>query len=495
MRNFYKVPLLLLIALAAAQDEEEAPKLLGRYKKQVGNEVFASFGLAPVAADPSKVIDYSPAAVQAASSAARRQGTKPAVSGRKAGSEPSAPGCPEKVDLRPYMSAVENQRNSNSCAANAVAGAYEYLATRASIRDEEEDVGEISRLFIYYVGRKRDLVNWNKGYSRISDEGMTLQGAIEAVQMKGAALQSAWPFDLEHVNRRPPEEAFVQAMRYKVGDAMKIPVDLDRMRECLNHGYPIVFGLKLTQGFFTPPYDGFIPTPDPNDPQSAAHGLHAMLLVGYNDRQRVFIVRNSWGTEWGVDGYAFLNYDYVANPEFNFVGMYAIQSLEDDDLTPDEDDGHDLEQRVDPLNTTPLYDILDVVEDAIFASDEEDDWDVDDMFDDRADARKAFLEFAGDTNDLASHNLQLSKTELKNALKLMGIPMVTQEELEWAMSKYDDDKSGYITFDEFLDMQGLFDGSILSRRRYYFRLYKNIHQWFKKMFGSTASTGTTEQDL
>ena len=44
---------------------------------------------------------------------------------------------------------------------------------------------------------------------------MTLHGAIEAVQLKGAALQSAWPFDLDNVNQRPPEEAFDQAMRYK----------------------------------------------------------------------------------------------------------------------------------------------------------------------------------------------------------------------------------------------------------------------------------------
>ena len=88
---------------------------------------------------------------------------------------------------------------------------------------------------------------------------------------------------------------------------MSIPLNLNKMRQCLSDGYPIVFGLKLTQQFFFPPYDGFIPTPDPNDPQSAEHGLHAMLIVGYNDRQRVFIVRNSWGTGWGVDGYCYLS--------------------------------------------------------------------------------------------------------------------------------------------------------------------------------------------
>eukprot|EP00961_Rhodomonas_salina_P050026 671939-Rhodomonas_salina.1 len=63
---------------------------------------------------------------------------------------------PAFVDLRPYMTEVEDQKKSNSCAANAVAGAYEYLAKRAAMESGDE-VGDISRLFIYYVGRKQDM--------------------------------------------------------------------------------------------------------------------------------------------------------------------------------------------------------------------------------------------------------------------------------------------------------------------------------------------------
>lgn len=469
----------LTLSVAVAQ-EEKAEGTKGR-KKKVGDQIYASFGLPADSAngDPIKVIPYSKTAVYAASSKARTR-SSPVIQSSSSGAEPSAPGCPQKVDLRPYMSAVEDQRQSNSCAANAVAGAYEYLATRAALRDEEEQVGEISRLFIYYVGRKRDQINRNKQFMGIADEGMTLQGAIEAVQLKGAALQSAWPFELQHINRRPSEQAFSQAMRYKVGEAMKIEVDLNQMRQVLNDGYPIIFGLKLTSSFFQPDFDGFIATPDASDPRSASHGLHAMLIVGYNDRQKRMIVRNSWGTDWGSDGYCFLSYDYVANPDFNFVGMYAIQSLSDDDLTPDEDDGHDLEGRVDPDNTTPYFDIEDVEFDLIF---EEDELDAEDMFDSKAEARRAFLEFAGDSADMATHNLQLSKAELAAALKAMGIPMVTDEEIDMAFNRYDDDKSGFISFYEFLDMQELFDGSLLARRRTIFQAQKTFSRWWKKTFG------------
>ncbi|MCC5829226.1 MAG: C1 family peptidase [Phycisphaeraceae bacterium] len=43
---------------------------------------------------------------------------------------------------------------------------------------------------------------------------------------------------------------------------------------------------------------------DPRD----AYGGHAVTIVGYNDLG--FIVKNSWGTDWGDNGYAIVSYDY-----------------------------------------------------------------------------------------------------------------------------------------------------------------------------------------
>jgi len=86
------------------------------------------------------------------------------------------------------MTEVEDQSQSNSCCANAVAGAYEYLCKRKAL-ETGDSVGDISRLFIYYVGRKNDQVTWNEDPSKApKDEGMTLTGAINALQAKGACL-------------------------------------------------------------------------------------------------------------------------------------------------------------------------------------------------------------------------------------------------------------------------------------------------------------------
>ncbi len=41
-------------------------------------------------------------------------------------------------------------------------------------------------------------------------------------------------------------------------------------------------------------------------------GGHAISIVGYDDAKQAFIVRNSWGHEWGQDGFGYVAYDDVS---------------------------------------------------------------------------------------------------------------------------------------------------------------------------------------
>ena len=42
-------------------------------------------------------------------------------------------------------------------------------------------------------------------------------------------------------------------------------------------------------------------------------GGHAMTVVGYDDKEEHFIIRNSWGVEWGDKGYFYMPYSYITN--------------------------------------------------------------------------------------------------------------------------------------------------------------------------------------
>jgi len=365
---------------------------------------------------------------------------------------------PQKVDLRPYMTEIENQADSNSCVANAVAGAYEYLCKRKAMEngDAGDDVGDISRLFIYYVGRKRDLFNGYSGNIKVKDEGMFVRGAIEALQMKGACLAETFPFDLEKVNEMPDREAFAEAMDYKISDAMKVPLDLDAMKSCLAEGYPIVFALKLTKQFYTPDERGYVRTPDPEDPMAAEHGRHGMLLVGYSDRQEVFIVRNSWGTEWGDEGYGYVPYDYIANADFTDAndGPYAIKALTEYDLTPDDDDGEDLPGYDEDEDGGETPDI-EVVEEEDEEDEEDEDFDPDDMFSFEKEMKRAFDSCDPDGSG------SIDKKELAVFLLRCGIsPSDLDAGVKVFLDDYDKDESGTLSYEEFCAIWKEFGGCV-----------------------------------
>lgn len=114
--------------------------------------------------------------------------------------------APPRVDLRQYCSPVEDQSQSNSCCANAAVGAYEYLCWREAAKNGDEP-GDISRLFVYFIGRLRDKQLYQEN-TPIADEGMSLAGAIDALTSKGACLDRTWPFVLTDINTPPPAEAF-----------------------------------------------------------------------------------------------------------------------------------------------------------------------------------------------------------------------------------------------------------------------------------------------
>lgn len=398
----------------------------GAKKVVLDGKTFAPFGAVPHQVEPEKVATFAP----------------------KTGSSQ----IPAKVDLRKYMTHVEDQSQTNSCCANAVAGAYEYINKRYAM-SKGDKTDDISRLFIYYVGRKKDQQLFREDTSVApKDEGMSLGGAISALELKGACLERNWPFDIDKVNNKPADSCFGEALRYKIADSQKIPVDLSSMRCCLAEGHPIVFGLKLTAQFFKPAPGGGISTPDPDDPQSSEHGLHAMLIVGYNDRQETFVVRNSWGTSWGDRGYGYVPYDYICNDDFNFLGMYAIMGLTEHDFTPDEDDGGNFNyNQGDDYESPELDEYEDEQED-----DEEDDFDPEDEFDAKNEAMRSFKQF--DFNQDGT----VDGGELMTCFLMNGIRM-NPIKLQQICSEMDVDKDGKFDFDEFWHLMQVVKGANTGR--------------------------------
>ena len=91
---------------------------------------------------------------------------------------------------------------------------------------------------------------------------------------------------------------------------MSIDQNLADMKGCLASGYPFVFGFTVYDSFESQQVaqSGVLSMPAAGE---AVAGGHAVLAVGYDDSKSMFIIRNSWGSGWGLAGYFYMPYAYL----------------------------------------------------------------------------------------------------------------------------------------------------------------------------------------
>jgi C1A family cysteine protease len=89
----------------------------------------------------------------------------------------------------------------------------------------------------------------------------------------------------------------------------RVTQTLGQLKGCLASGFPVVFGFVVYESFESQEVasTGQAQVPPAGEKQL---GGHAVLAVGYDEDLQRFIVRNSWGRKWGMQGYFTLPYPY-----------------------------------------------------------------------------------------------------------------------------------------------------------------------------------------
>ncbi|CAF2099792.1 unnamed protein product [Rotaria magnacalcarata] len=260
---------------------------------------------------------------------------------------------PSKVDLRRWMPTVKDQGDLASCTAHAIAGFVEYIIKKTT--GAGDDV-HVSRLFLYYNSRREDLEHQKeeegtknkKNNKTVSDAGAPMVAAIEALKKKGFCSESDWPYDEKNVNNKPFKPCYRSAKQTEKLQALKVNSDLNEMRSCLAQGFPIIFGLDLYESFGEAGYNGgAVPMPKLKKPPSASH---AMLAVGYSDSSQAFIVRNSFGKEWGDKGYCYIPYEYMKS-ETRCSFLYTLKLTEKYELGKQHWKKHDNENYMERIDS------------------------------------------------------------------------------------------------------------------------------------------------
>jgi len=216
--------------------------------------------------------------------------------------EASRATLPTSVDMRKNCPAVYDQGNLGSCTANAIAGAYQF----DQMKQKNKTVFVPSRMFLYY--NERAMEN-----SVSTDSGAMISDGIQSIANTGICPESQWPYVISKFATKPTTACYTSAKSYKCSSYKQISNSLQQLKQGLANGYPIVFGMDVYESFESTTVDktGVVPMPKKNE---QLLGGHAMLIVGYDDSKQWFIVRNSWGPSWGSNGYCFIPYAYLTDP-------------------------------------------------------------------------------------------------------------------------------------------------------------------------------------
>lgn len=214
---------------------------------------------------------------------------------------PKALPLPPHVDLTSQCPPVYDQLTLGSCTANAGGGMTQFLQMKFNLTNFIP-----SRLFIYWNSRL--LI----GETDV-DQGATLRDTLKVVVNKGLPRESLWWYNPAKYAVKPNKAVYAAALKHKIGQYFRIDnSNLNEMKQCLADGFPFILGFSVYESFLSDKVasTGEVPMPSPVD---SLVGGHAVMAVGYDDAKLRFILRNSWGGDWGVKGYFTMPYEYLTN--------------------------------------------------------------------------------------------------------------------------------------------------------------------------------------
>lgn len=201
---------------------------------------------------------------------------------------------PSTVDLRAKCPPVFDQGDLGSCTANAGVGARMYQSVSTML----------SRLDLYYCERVLEgTIN--------QDSGASIRDICKVLNKWGVCEESFYPYDITKFTQPPSPAAACNAFKYIINVYHSLST-LDDIKNYLAFNQkPIIMGMDVYTSFESDKVakTGSVPMPKKNEQML---GGHAVLIVGYSNTKKKLIVRNSWGTNWGMEGYFYLPYDYVS---------------------------------------------------------------------------------------------------------------------------------------------------------------------------------------
>lgn len=208
----------------------------------------------------------------------------------------------KSVSLKEFFTEVKDQGQIGACTVFSVSSIYEYIIKRYS-----EEHADLSESFVYYNVRHKDS-------KELEDTGSSFQDVIDSIGNQGICTEELHPYE-HQLNDIPSEEAYLDAEKRKITKALNVNISEQDIKSAIQEGFPVAISLKIFDSFYNT--GAFIARPSDKEIESADFGYHAMVIVGYDDASKFFLVRNSWGEKFGDKGYCYIPYSYVCDSKMN----------------------------------------------------------------------------------------------------------------------------------------------------------------------------------